>query len=216
MNIRRIALGFLLLGVFSISACVDKGTHLTPANVKKLWQSENPKTETTQIVIERWTREDKLYSEFETILIVSALYKSWAVRQTYLEQEAAINNMSPEKKLAKLREERDLYDNENSFIVSAYLGDKSWNDFSEPSTVWKIYMVTKEGIKIYPEKIEKIEDIKSDSLLKYCYFITPWKTTYRVTFPKMISQRAHPVIQESEGFKLELVSHLGTAALKWE
>ena len=79
---------FTLLFIFS---CAKEKPYFTPSKLSILWRKA---TDDYLKVVRKWTKEGRLYNEFETVMITTVTYNSWEVRKAYIEREAKLKGLS--------------------------------------------------------------------------------------------------------------------------
>ena len=162
-----------------------------------------------------WTREGRIYDGLDVKLIAAATYMSPKFRKAFAVEYAKIY------KLTELEKNKLISDQENAgagyedFIFAAYVPEKEWDDFYKKNSIWKIYLTRDNIEQIKPIEIRKLE--KRDAKTGYFYsYVTPWKSIYRLRFPKLFSDDGEKIPQEKAGsFKLVLTSVLGSTEMLW-
>jgi hypothetical protein len=163
-----------------------------------------------------WTREGRIYDGLDVRLIAAATYMSSKFRKAFSEEYARIY------KLTELEKDKLISDQENAgagyedFIFAAYVPEKTWDDFHKKDSIWKIYLSRDDIEQIKPIEIRKLD--KRDAKTGYFYsYVTPWKSIYRLRFPKLISDQRGDTQQNKTGsFKLVLTSVLGSTEMIWD
>ncbi len=153
----------------------------------------------------KWTREKKIYSQFDTILYIVATYKSIEFKQAYLKEYSRLYSLSKteeEKREAVLSE---LSSDFTEFYFYAYNPDHDAIDFSKPNSIWKIFLVDEKGRQIYPAAVNHIKKITPLVENFYPYINQYHGKFYYLRFPP----------QKSGKLKLVFTSVLGKAELEW-
>lgn len=190
---------FTFLGIVFLGSCSTTGKSAMKFSLEK-----SKFTET----VTQWTRNGKIYSNLDTIMLVDALYQDWTVRQEYISELSRQSFLTEEK-------ERELYDelkkkNEEvvEFMVAVYTPDTNWNDLEKENSIWNIFLQAHEGPRISPSSIKKISQRKIP-LKRFYPFITVWRTVYQVEFPK------EEFSEDSKEMSLILGGMLGAIRLVW-
>jgi hypothetical protein len=189
-----------VVGAVSLISCSTPGkTSLEFSLEKSLF------TET----VKRWTRNGKIYSDLDTIMLVDALYQDWSVRQEFIAELSRQNYFTDEKEQELYQEMKSKHDEVVEFMVAVYTSDPNWNDLEKKDSIWGVFLQTQDGVRIPSSSIKKIQQ-RSIPLKRFYPFITPWRTVYQVEFPRD---------QFSEDWKqisLVLGGMLGTTRLVWD
>jgi hypothetical protein len=180
------------------------------ANQSGVFDSENA----YQAAFEAWTREGRIYDDLDVRLISAATYLSPKFRKAFADEYAQIY------KLTELEKNKFITDQENAgagyddFIFAAYVPEKEWDDFYKKNSIWKIY-VTRDNIEqIKPIEVRKLD--KRDAKTGYFYsYVTPWKSIYRLRFPKLFPDDKKTPKDTAGSFKLVLTSVLGSTEMTW-
>jgi hypothetical protein len=169
-----------------------------------------------QKLLNEWTKEAKVYQDFETKLISGATFKSWEFRRAYVEKYARIYLLEAEQKREKLEEERMISNEENEFFLSIYTPGRELDDFNKDDSDWKIYLLDDRGNILEPTEIEKAKE--NLSLLQELYpYITPWSSQYKLIFSQSIPGTQEPFITAETGYIKLIITSPGTrAVMTWE
>lgn len=152
------------------------------------------------------TRTGKLYGlqDFSTILLVSALYKDWSVREAYIREYARSYHLSLKEEARLLDQEKETHSSQREILVALYSDKEAWTDLLREGSPWKVYIDQGEG-PVLPEKIERV-DLDSALVYKFFDFVTPWTKVYSLKFPP----GTRPLL------RLIFTSWLGEVELKWD
>ncbi len=169
-----------------------------------------------QKFLSEWTKEAKVYQNFETKLITGVTFKSWEFRQAYVEKYAQIYLLEAEKKREMLEEERMISSEVNEFFLSIYAPGRELDDFNKDDSDWKIYLLDDLGNILEPTEIEKVKE--KLSLLQELYpYITPWSSQYKLSFPQNLPGTQEPFITAETGYIKLVITSPGTRAeMTWE
>jgi hypothetical protein len=110
-------------------------------------------------VLNRWTRSQIVYAEFETRVHIGATYRSPEFNRTYFKEYARIYQLSEGER--KKRDEVLSAANSDvtEFIFYAYIPEKSSNDFDRRGSIWKIFLVTGDGARFDPVEVRRIDPV---------------------------------------------------------
>lgn len=151
-------------------------------------------------------RSGKLYHQFDTRLIVDAIYNGKRLRNAWVKRVSETSRLT-EEEIKRLSEEQNS-DNERyaQFFVAFYTPDEQWDDLADPDSKWSVFLQQDTG-PVRPESITKI-DSESLPWISSLPFDLNFRTVYRVNFPR-----------EKSGFgalKLYISSLLGEVKLTWK
>jgi len=162
-----------------------------------------------------WTREGRIYEGLDVRLIAAATYMSSQFRNAFAAEYARRYQLTELERVNFAKDQENaaaLYDD---FIFAAYVPEKEWDDFYKKNSIWKIY-ITRDNIEqIKPIEIRKLD--KRDAKTGYFYsFVTPWRSIYRLRFPKQPAGEGNKTPQDSpDSLKLVITSVLGSAEMVW-
>jgi len=117
--------------------------------------------------LDKATRRATLYSSLETRAFVRATYLS---PEFITAQAAEISRLRAEPaeqaaaRLARMREENKA----PGFFVALHTPEKSWNDWNEPNSVWRLAADVGKG-EIDKPKIQRVERPDAETLALYPY-----------------------------------------------
>lgn len=168
-------------------------------------------------VLEYWTRSDDLVvmSELDNVLTVTATYESWDFRWAYVVRYADDYRLTVDQRRALL--ERSLSETRNShtFYIALYAQRHKWSDLKADNPAWIVRLIDDQGSETAPLEIEPI---KKPGAIERTYFpyTTPWRSAYRIRFPRTRSD-GHPTIAgNARWFGLRFAGAQGNQALVWE
>jgi len=162
-----------------------------------------------------WTREDRIYSGLALKLIVNATFRSPAFRQAYSNAYAEIYRLPPTEGRKFWADQQRAAGAYHDFVVAAFVPDKQWDDFAEKDSIWRIALVVKDGRRIQPLEIRKLD--KRDAVIQHFYpYASPWKSIYQVRFPVSFPTTGERILSEPpRDFRLMVVSVHGSAEMEW-
>ena len=176
-----------------------------------LWWRQQP--DSYQALVSRWTRSGQLYQGLKTILVVSATYPHSSIRRAHVRRYAADHHLTPEQADKLLAEEREKARRQLQFIVTTFSDEEDWWRLEGDSCIWTINLVTADGKRIKPGKIEFLKQVPIYIRTYYPVF-SPWKKVYRLSFPARLGGKA--LVSEQDGrIGLEFLSAMGQITLRW-
>jgi hypothetical protein len=201
----------LLAGILMISGCAgttnQKAMGQSPASGKKMPYRD---------VMEAWTQDARIYDGVLTKLISKVTFKSAGFRRAYVEEYARLYNIQNPEYDALMQDAQIEAATYHDFLFAAYVPEKEWDDFSNKTSMWKIYITRDHVEQIQPLEVRKLK--KKDPIIEYFYpYMTTWKSIYHIRFPvpgpKTDSQSmGHPL----DTFTLVMTSVIGSFELNWE
>ncbi len=205
----RFALAILTLGLGSV-ACA------TP----KVKLDEGPREYVAtdyDSVLKSWTR-DKQFTNvnvMDNVLSVTATYESWDFRWAYVIRYAEDYRLTVDQRHSLL--ERSLAEarDGHQFYVSLYTQRYKWNDLTSKEPAWIVRLVDDEGTETAPSEIESI---KKPGAIELTYFpyTTPWRSAFRVNFPRLRVDGRPTISGAARWFGLRFAGAQGYEELIWE
>jgi len=155
--------------------------------------------------LDRWSRSQKVYSEFETRLYVTATLKSPEFRQAYHKEYSRLYALTEKEKERRAGIHADLASDSTEFYFYAYNPEKGNLDFSKADSVWKVFLVDDKGVRVPPLEVREIRKI-TPLIEEFFPYVKSYGKFYTVKFPYS------PALQ---GLKLVFTSVLGNTILEW-
>lgn len=189
----------MIFGILAVTACSSNKTDVkfSPFQDKILG------------IAEKNVRTAKIYRDLDTILIADVLWFSPDIKKAYVFELRKKSRMDKDEEKTRLAEIELKGSEEIEFLMGIYTGEKSWNDFNKPGSIWKLRLVTPDGSSEAPIKIEKIDlDQMPDSY--FFPFLSEWKSVYRVIFKK--SNKLARIVNPT----MLMYSILGETKFRWE
>lgn len=185
---------FLLAGVLMLTACNDA------RQVESfLW----PESEGVYYrVVKEWTRSDEVYSGFEGQVSAVATLKSRDWRRAYVQEKSTVFHWTAEKKENFARTMQDNAERNTEFFLALHGSDKDHARLKYDSSLWDVFVQTDEGERVYPMGIREV-DTPPAELSHFFPYVTRWKKTYTLTFPKVREKDISLIITGPAG-KLDL------------
>ena len=166
-------------------------------------------------VLPQMTKGKKVIDNLESKLFIYATYKNWPLREAYVEEYVRRYQMDNSQKERLKVTERESDEKFNEFFVAVYIPDERWNDFDQPSSIWKIYMDDEKGNRLYPLEIKKA-DVNSPLIREFYPHIDLWSSGYIVKFPKYMISGEEPFPgKDANYFRLIITGVVGSAELEW-
>jgi len=152
------------------------------------------------------TRTAKLYSQFDTILILDGTRYDMAVRRGKVDEEAALRRLSPDEKASMLKVETEDDAKEAQFVLGVYAARDEWNDLAEKNSRWSVFLDTAQG-PARPSSITKVEREKL-ALRDSLPYTSTFRRFYIVKFPREKAGGAP--------YRLVMSGLLGEVSVSWE
>lgn len=196
--------GRLVLLVLSVAAalcgCTEINEYLEIARPERLSKSYIQS-------LEKWTREEVVYHEFETRIKVVATWKNSLFMESYLSEYAKLYDLTEAEKKKKdiLIDAASDY---TEFLFYAYVPNREENTFSRADSIWKIYLVDGTGERHEPLDVREVEEITPLITEFYPYVNPYYGKTYNLKFlPKLA--------REEGDLKLVFTSVRARAEITW-
>jgi hypothetical protein len=169
-----------------------------------------------RVVLQRWTKQQKVYRHFAAKIFVTSTYFSPELREAYILRRARVLGL-PEARVRLLRDQhsRDA-ERYHEFLVSVYTGDRRWNDLDDAESMWRITLSNDRGNEVSPVAVER-EDARHGDLTAYFPYITVFQKAYIVRFPRVILEMNAPLLgADVNAFSMRFLSGVAVAELKWD
>lgn len=163
-----------------------------------------------------WTRKARIYvGGFDLELVVAATFKTHAFREAYTAEYARaykLNRVETDKLLQDQIHAARMY---NDIVISAFMPDKRWNDFHEKDTIWKVYLISDDTVRVKPLEVRRLKNV--DAVLTHFFpYISPWDVVYLVRFPASAGTGEPVYSAKTKSVKLVITSVRGSAELAWD
>ena len=170
-----------------------------------------------ETVLKTWTRSQQLITvnAMDNVLTVTATYESWDFRWAYTVRYAEDYRLTIDQRHAllerSLAETRDAHE----FYVALYAEKHKWNDLTASEPAWIVRLIDDEGTETAPSEIQTI---KKPGAIELTYFpyTTPWRSAFRITFPKVRSDGSPTISPAARWFGLRFAGAQGNQELVWE
>ncbi|MDO9528481.1 MAG: hypothetical protein Q7J27_04885 [Syntrophales bacterium] len=161
-------------------------------------------------VLDKWTRDKTVYSQFETKVRIAATYKNSEFNKAYLSEYSRIYSLTEPEKKSKEETLTDISSDFTEFLFYAYTPDKDSNDFDRRDSIWTIFLLDEKGNRVYPVEVRKIKKITP--VIKEFY---PYINKYYGMFYSLKCLPLSSAEGDSKHLKLVFASVLGRVELEW-
>jgi hypothetical protein len=169
------------------------------------------------MVLERWTRSEQLIlvSELDNVLTATATYEAWDFRWAYVVRYSDDYRLTIDQRRALLERELAETRKVHQFYIALYAQKHKWNDLTAEHPAWIVRLIDDEGNETTPSDIEVIR--KPGAIeLTYFPYTTPWRSAFRVTFPRVRADGRPTISPQAGWFGLRFAGAQGNEALVWE
>jgi hypothetical protein len=170
-----------------------------------------------ETVLKAWTRSEQLttVNAMDNVLTVTATYESWDFRWAYTVRYAEDYRLTIDQRHSLL--ERSLAETHEAheFYVALYAEKHKWNDLKAAEPAWIVRLTDDEGTETAPSDIQTI---KKPGAIELTYFpyTTPWRSAFRITFPKVRADGRPTISPAARWFGLRFAGAQGNEELIWE
>jgi hypothetical protein len=161
-------------------------------------------------VLHKWTRDQTLYSQFETKVRITVTYKSREFRDAYAREYARIYLLTQTEEKKTAHALAGLDGDALEFFFYAYIPDKTQNDFSKPNSIWTLFLIDDRGEKVYPAEVRHLEKVTPLVEEFYPYGNPYHGSYYTLTFKPPAAGKA------TSGMKIVFTSVLGRIEHEWK
>jgi hypothetical protein len=113
--------------------------------------------------------------------------------------------------------ERSLAETRDShtFYVALYAQHYKWANLEVENPAWIVRLIDDQGSETSPTEIQKI---KKPGAIERTYFpyTTPWRTAYRIRFPRTRDDGRPAIAANARWFGLRFAGAQGNQSLVWE
>jgi hypothetical protein len=170
-----------------------------------------------EAVLRRWTRSEQLTSinELDNVLTVTATYESWDFRWAYVVRYAEDYRLTVDQRRTLL--ERSLAESHerHEFYVALYAQRFKWNNLNLDEPAWIMRLIDDTGTETAPTEIQAI---KKPGAIELTYFpyTSPWRSAYRVSFPRVRADGRPTIPDDARWFGLRFAGAQGNQTLAWQ
>ena len=169
------------------------------------------------IVLKAWTRSEQLtnVNAMDNVLTVTSTYESWDFRWAYVVRYAEDYRLTVDQRHSLL--ERSLAETHDAheFYVALYAQKYKWNDLTTSEPAWIVRLIDDEGTETAPSEIQTIRRPGAIELTYFPY-TTPWRSAFRVRFPKVRADGRQTISPAARWFGLRFAGAQGNQQLVWE
>lgn len=170
-----------------------------------------------EMVLKNWTRSKQFTNVnlMDNVLSVTATYESWDFRWAYVVRYAEDYRLTIDQRHSLL--ERSLAEARegHQFYVSLYTQKYKWNDLTAKEPAWIVRLIDDEGAETAPSEIASIR--KPGAIeLTYFPYTTPWRSTFRVSFPRVRVDGRPTIASAARWFGLRFAGAQGYEEVIWE
>lgn len=195
----------VLLMVLSLAGCARVESHFdsyVDAAKKKGVSDDYLKS------LSQWTRSQTAYSEFATMVTITATYKSKPFRDAYLKEYSRLYMVPGPEREKKTQVIDELSSEETEFNFYAYTPERDYsNDFAKANSTWKVFLEDEKGNRTYPLEIKQITKITPLIEGFYPYLNQFYGRFYSLRFPPQ---------KDMSRQKLIFTSILASVELNWQ
>ncbi len=170
-----------------------------------------------EAVLRLWTRSEQLTSinELDNVLTVTATYESWDFRWAYVVRYAEDYRLTVDQRRTLL--ERSLAESHerHEFYVALYAQRYKWNNLNLEEPAWIMRLIDDTGTETAPTEIQAI---KKPGAIELTYFpyTSPWRSAYRVSFPRVRADGRPTIPDDARWFGLRFAGAQGNQTLAWQ
>gem|GEM_PF-4512827 len=168
-----------------------------------------------QDAIRLWTAHDESHHRLIGIADLNAVYRSWEVRQAFI--QLVKNRWMPSEEIISRSIEREMhgFENGHEFLLGMYCFEESWQRMTGIDPVWHLRLCSDSGGPVDPGLIEKVEP-KAEESWMYLPDITHGRSVYRVVFPKSDAMGRAVIDRSTRCIALYCDSILCNLTLRWK
>jgi len=163
--------------------------------------------------LNKWTRSETVYSQFETRIHVTATYRSQEFNIAYLKEYERIYPAAVEEKGPPAPAISDPEGRE--FILYIYTPEKDSNDFDKQNSIWKIFLIDDRENRIELIDVRRIRKITPVIESFFPYVNQYYGVTYRIRFPASLQGTETNGDALKKPLRLMITGVLGKLELAW-
>lgn len=165
--------------------------------------------------LKKWTRDGKVYENFETKLLINATFKSEEFREAYVNVYSKSYMLDTEKLSKLMTEEREASKKYYEFFLSVHTPFREWSELEKKEPLWALYLVNDLGETVSPMEIKKLKE-KGPGVTRFYPFLDDWSEGYSVKFPLAVADGKELMAPETGYIKLIMTGPSGRTELIWE
>lgn len=152
------------------------------------------------------TQKVSIYDGFQSRAFFKVIYRSFEVRNKFVEAISEIESLTEEERASLLKKEMEEENKYFDFLVVLSTTEFKANDLTMKNSVWRVFLEDTSGIRIYPSDIK---EIKPDQKVKLLYpGVSRFGKFYHIRFEKSGKTNI-------KGMNLVFSSVLGKAIFKY-
>jgi hypothetical protein len=164
--------------------------------------------------LKAWSAHDEIHRNMIGLAEIDAVYRSWEVRQSYL-NSLRTANISRASLIRTEEREKNQFRKGHEFTLGLYCHDSEWNRLTGMDPIWHLTLHSDTGRPVKPVLIESL-DVSPEEAYYFFRDIGHGGKLYRVVFPLM-DDLEKPLIDKSTRLVvLSVDSLLGNMELKWK
>lgn len=205
-----------LAGLLGMSAPVL----IIACSAPKVQLSEGPREyvgSDYEAVLDRWTRSAQLtqVQVMDNVLTATATYESWDFRWAYVVRYAEDYRLTVNQRQVLLERALSQTREVHQFYLALYAQHYEWNDLKAEDPAWIVRLIDDEGTETAPSEIKAI---RKPGAIEFTYFpyTNPWRSSYRISFPKIGSHGRPTIASNARWFGLRFAGAQGNEELIWE
>jgi hypothetical protein len=206
----------LLSALALVGALVSGCGASTPQFVDFSDAKRNFRPDDYERVLGAWTRHEKTVIVYQgTVIEMWAAYKSWELRQAYIERYAKVYSLSEAERTALYNSQRDAARQTYEFHVAVQMTNYKWNDLDKDTSAWRVSLIDGTGAEIAPRRIELL---RLPELYESQFFPnrTEFSMTYLIRFNRADAETAGFMGPSTGRITLRIASPLAKAEGVWE
>lgn len=166
-------------------------------------------------VLQRWTREGKVYADFETNLLISATFKSKQFRESYIEEYSLVYMLNGEKLKKLVKGENEALNNYHEFFVSIHTPLREWSDLERKESIWAVYLINDAGDRVSPLEIKKVKE-RGPTVKSFYPYLDDWSVAYTIKFPLNLVDGRQLITADTKYVALIITGPSGKGELTWK
>ncbi|MDO8446770.1 MAG: hypothetical protein Q7T53_11865 [Deltaproteobacteria bacterium] len=166
-------------------------------------------------VLKKWTREGKVYSNFETKLLINATFKTEEFRESYVREYSTVYMLDTEKVKKLAEDEIEAPRGYHEFFISIHTPIQEWSDLERKEPIWALYLVNEMGERVSPLEIKKLKG-KGPNITRFFPYFDDWSVGYSVKFPLNLLDQRQLITNETKSVKFVMTGPPGRGELVWE
>jgi hypothetical protein len=201
----------LVLGAFALAL---------GCSPKKVDMAEGPREYVAadyDTVLREWTRSNQLTTvdQMDNVLTVTATYESWDFRWAYVVRYSEDYRLTVDQRHDLLERSLAQSRDHHAFYVALYTQKHKWNDLTANEPAWIVRLIDDEGAETAPTAIDVIK--KPNAIdLTYFPYTSPWRSAFRIRFPKMRPDGRPTISYAARWFGLRFAGAQGNQEIVWE